>query len=306
MVNWLMGQLIAWLVVHIDEALNSFVDILRDTVFYTPNVTELPQVQAIWQQNIAIVNTAYVLGIIAAGAIAMTHETIQVRYGIKELAPRVIFGLVAANSSLIWTSMIFDAANALTVALTAQPVADSNVLEVIRDQVNAALDNPAVPVLWVLVAILVVVLVAMLLFQWIVRFGVLLVVAVSAPLALACYVVPQLEGVAALWWRTLFGALGTQVLQALTLYTGLRVFLDPASNIPARLGMGGGAALNLMVLTVLLWTTIKIPTLMRRYVLRGGGTNGIGSYILRVVLVQQIVRGILPGRAGRLLSRGAR
>jgi len=135
----------------------------------------------------------------------------------------VIFGLVAANSSLTWTSMIFDTANTLTVALTAQPVADSSVLGLIRDQVNAALGNPAVSVLWVFVAILIVVLVAMLLFQWIVRFGVLLIVAVSAPLALACYVVPHLEGVAALWWRTLWGALGTQVLQALTLYTGLRV-----------------------------------------------------------------------------------
>ena len=306
MVDWLMGQLIAWLVTHIDETLNAFVDILRDTAFYTPNVTELPQIQAIWQQNIAIVNTAYVLGIVAAGAIAMTHESIQVRYGVKELAPRVIFGAVAANSSLAWTSMIFDAANALTVGLTAQPVADPGVLGLVRDQVHAALSNPAVPVLSVLVAILVVVLVGTLLFQWIVRFGVLLIVAVSAPLALACHVVPHLEGVAALWWRTLFGSLGTQVLQALTLYTGLRVFLDPDSNLPARLGMGGGAVLNLMVLAVLLWTTIKIPAMMRRHVLRGGGTGGVGSYILRVVVVQNVLRGIVPGRGGRRLARGAR
>ncbi len=98
-------------------------------------------------------------------------------------------------------------------------------------------------------------------------------------------------------------------LQALTLHTGVRVFLDPGANIPARLGMGAGAVVNLGVLVALLWTCVKIPSLMRRYVLRGGSPSGIGAYLIRVVLVQQIARGVLPhggGRAARLVARGAR
>jgi hypothetical protein len=153
--------------------------------------------------------------------------------------------------------------------------------------------------------VIVVVLVWMLMFTWIVRMGVVLVLTVAAPGALACHCLPQLDGVARLWWRTLFGTLGTQVLQALTLHTGVRVFLDPDANFPASLGMGAGGLLNLAVLVALLWTCVRIPGLMRRYVLRGGNPAGIGAYLVRVVLVQQLARGVLP-RGARLAGRSAR
>jgi hypothetical protein len=124
--------------------------------------------------------------------------------------------------------------------------------------------------------------------------GVLVVLTAAAPGALACHCLPQLDGVARLWWRTLFGTLGVQVLQALTLRTGVRVFLDPDASIPAMLGMGAGGVVNLAVLVAMLWTCVRIPALMRRHVLRGGNPAGIGTYLIRVVLVQQLARGVLP------------
>jgi hypothetical protein len=304
-VDWMMNQLIAWLAGFVLDALTALVDVLRHTAFFTPNVTDLPQVRAIWSQNMAVVNACYILAVLAAGVVAMTHETVQVRYAVKDLAPRLVFAAVAANFSLDWCSRIYEAANALTSALTAQPVAGPSALDQVRGQVAAALANPAVGALSAIVAVLVVVLVWMLMFTWIVRTGVLLVLTAAAPGALACHCLPQLDGVARLWWRTLFGTLGVQVLQALTLHTGVRVFLDPDANIPALLGMGGGGALNLAVLVALLWTCIRIPGLMRRHVLRGGNPAGIGAYLIRVVLVQQLARGALP-RGARLAARGGR
>jgi flagellar biosynthesis protein FliQ len=291
-VDWMMEQLITWIAGFILDALNTVVDILRNTAFVTPNVTALPQVTHIWALNLAITNALYVLAIVAGGVMAMTYETVQIRYAVKELAPRLVFGLVAGNFSLQWMSMILDFTNSLTQALTAQPIAGAGALDSIRAQVKAGLQNSTADVLAVIVGVFILILVIMLMFTWIVRFTVLLILAVSAPLALACHCLPQLDGVARLWWRTLFGTLGTQVLQALTLYTGLRIVLDPAANVPAMLGMGGGEVFNLFVLAILLWTTVKIPGLMRRLVLSGGGggrNNVVGS-VVRLVLVRRLFK----------------
>jgi hypothetical protein len=60
--------------------------------------------------------------------------------------------------------------------------------------------------------------------------------------------------------------------------------------------------LNLLVLLAVLWAAVKVPSLMRRYVLQGGGNN-IGAYLVRVLLVQQVAGRVLPGRAGRIGTR---
>jgi hypothetical protein len=290
-VDWMMNQLITWIARFLLDALDTVVDILGSTAFVTPNVTALPQVAHMWALNITIVNALYVLAIVAGGALAMTYETVQVRYSIKELAPRLVFGLIAANFSLSATSTILEFTNSLTQALTAQPIAGTGAMDSIRTQVRAGLQNTTAGMLGVILGVFIVVLVVMLVFTWIARFAVLLVLSVSSPFALACHCLPQLDGVARLWWRSLFGTLGTQVLQALTLYTGLRIFLDPSANLPALLGMGGGEVFNLLVLAVLLWTTVKIPGLMRRLVLSGGGSrsNPVAS-VVRLVLVRRLFR----------------
>lgn len=62
--------------------------------------------------------------------------------------------------------------------------------------------------------------------------------------------------------------------------------------------------MNLFVVVVLLWTTVKIPGLVRRHISTGGRPTNMLGMIVRVVLVQQISR-TLPG-AGRLTGRGVR
>jgi hypothetical protein len=40
---------------------------------------------------------SFVIAVVAAGIIAMTHDQVQVRYSVKELALRLVFAFVAAN-----------------------------------------------------------------------------------------------------------------------------------------------------------------------------------------------------------------
>ncbi|MBM0224530.1 MULTISPECIES: hypothetical protein [Micromonospora] len=49
---------------------------------------------------------------------------------------------------------------------------------------------------------------------------------------------------------------------------------------------------------MLLWVTIKIPSMMSRFVTRKGGAN-LGGILLRAVLIQTVTRQIPFGRAVR-------
>jgi hypothetical protein len=302
-----MGELTDWIAKALSGALDLLLSVMGNTVLLVPNVTTVAAAQQVWAQVLGIVNICYVIAIVAGAAIAMSYETLQVRYAVKDLAPRLVFGLIAANFSFDWCNRIFILAQQLLDALAAGPLGGANTNAAVHDQVNAALhDQPAAAVLLMLVlAAVIIFLLAALTFGWIVRVGVLLVLLVSAPLALACHGLPQIDPVAKLWWRTLLGTLGIQMLQALTLLTGIAVFVTPSSPVAQQMHVGGGAILNMFVLLALLWSAVKIPSLMRRYVLRSGG-NSVGSYLVRVVLVQQLARSILPGGARRFVRVATR
>ena len=69
--------------------------------------------------------TAVVLAVLAAGIVVMTRETVQVRYGIADLAPRLVLGLVAANLSTPVCQGMINGANAVTQALTGDSISSS-------------------------------------------------------------------------------------------------------------------------------------------------------------------------------------
>src|SRR6266536_3547561 len=133
--------------------------------------------------------------------------------------------------------------------------------------VNGQTGVSAASFLLLLIALLIAVLVAVLVVQWIIRLGVLVVAVGVAPIALALHGTPQTEPAAKLWWRTVLGALGTVVIQAVALHTTLKAFLSPQSNLPA-LGLPGnaGVLMNVLIVLCLLWAILKVPAMMRRYV----------------------------------------
>jgi hypothetical protein len=134
---------------------------------------------------------------------------------------------------------------------------------------------------------------------------VLVVLCGIAPVALACHGLPFAEPVARLWWRSMLAVLGIVMVQAFGLHATLAVFLSPQSDL-AALGIPGDSSgtINLFIVVALLWATVRVPSMARRYV-GGGGSSRLGT-IVRVVVVQAITRGLLPPGVGRAVGRVAR
>jgi hypothetical protein len=163
----------------------------------------------------------------------MTYETVQVRYGIGDLVPRMVVGFIAANFATPICSNLIQTANALTAALTGDAITAAGSFEQMRQVVTGALTNASDSFLLVVVGMIIAVLTGILLVYWLVRTGVLIILVGIAPVALACHATPFTDGAARLWWRSLLGVLATVTLQAFAMHTALSIFLDPGANLPA-------------------------------------------------------------------------
>jgi hypothetical protein len=124
-------------------ALNWVLTLLTDTVFTSPDVTTLPQVAYLSGRALIIANACLVLIVTVAGALAMTHGTLQDRHALKELLPRMLVGFLAANLAVPIVSWTVTAANALTEALSAGDVTSQDSFAQIRRAILGATTDPA-------------------------------------------------------------------------------------------------------------------------------------------------------------------
>ncbi|MEU8007483.1 conjugal transfer protein TrbL family protein [Catellatospora sp. NPDC049111] len=285
------------------DVLGSLLDLLGGTVFTSPDVTLLPQVQQVTTTSAGVVNTCYVLAVITAGAMTMAGGVVAVRHNISELGSRLVVAFIGANFAAPLCSALIDLANALTAALTRDGIWAPQSLNTVRDLITASQADLSgtTAFLFTAVLVLIAVLAGLLTCQWIVRFGILIVLCAVAPVALACHGLPATDGAARAWWRSLLAALGTQVLQAVCLHLCVQVLLGPGAQLLAPAGSGRQrSVMHLLVVLVLLWGTAKIPALMRQYVTRGGGGGGprLGSFLLRTVVLHRVTGLLRPGRGG--------
>ena len=304
--SWFFDNALSWLTARILDCLNLLWNLLAATAFTTPDITTLPQVTKVSGTSLTVVNTCFVLAILTAGVLVMTRETLQIRYGIGELGPRLVVAFIAANFSPLICSTLIETSNALTRALTGDNIASPGAFGQLIKTVTQAMSDPSAALLATILGLLIAGLTVALFITWIVRLGVLVVLAGIAPIALACHALPQTDPAARLWWRALLGTLATVLLQALALHTALSVFLDPSANYPA-LGIPhdpNGTA-NLFIVVCLLWAVGKIPALMRRYVTKGGSNQNFLGSLLRVLVVQQLTRGLTKALRGSARVAGA-
>jgi hypothetical protein len=299
MTDFLLNGFMKWFLEAILAATDAVFGVLAHGLLVTPDVTELPQVRALSGRSIWVVDTVFVLFFVAAGVLVTVNGGDErSRFTVKDLGPRLVVGFIAAHFSQLFCSRAIELVNGLVTSLTRDEVDDVGAVAAIKHHTHAAAANPQMaPLLVAVIIAIIAVLLAATTFSLVVRFSVLLVLAAAAPLALACHALPQTDPVARLWWRSFLGCLLVPVVQAFTLQAGQWMLLDPRHMLPSLPVTGDpGSVMNLFIVIVLLWTTVKVPGLVSRYVAQGRGGNNVAMQVVRVVVVQQGLRRI--GLAG--------
>jgi hypothetical protein len=291
----LLDIIMGWMATAILDSFDALFAAIVHGLLVSPDVTVLPQVQALTGRSVWVVDTVFVLAFTAAGVLTVAAGGDErSRYTVKDLMPRLVVGFIAAHFSPMVCARAIGVANALTAGLAPGDTNRPGALDAIKTHVHAAHDHTVV-ILFAIIVALITVLLAATLMGMLVRIAVLLVLTAAAPLALALHALPQTDGVARLWWRAFTGCLAVPILQAFCLQAGQWMLEDPTHLLPdLGLPIEPGAIINLFIVVVLLWTTVKTPSLVSRYITQGSrGPNVLGA-VVRVVVVQQLGRAV-PG-----------
>jgi hypothetical protein len=304
----LIDLFFTWLATALLNSFDTIFTAIGTGLLVSPDVTVLPQVQALTGRSVWTVDTVFVLAFLAAGVLTIVAGGEErARYTAKDLLPRLVVGFITAHFSPLFVGQAIGLANGLTAGLAPGDTDRRGALAAIQTHVHNVNSTTAIVLFCVLVALICVLLAATTI-GMLARFAVLLVLTCAAPLALACHALPQTDPVARLWWRSFGGVLAVPVLQAFTLQAGQWMLEDP-THVLAGLGLPNdpNTVINLFVVVVLLWVTVKIPGLVRRYASQGGRSPNILGTVIRVVVIQQLSRAApglrTAGRAGRAVAR---
>jgi hypothetical protein len=297
MTDWLLDGVFSWLAQRLQGALGWLLTFLTSTVFTSPDVTVFPQVQTLADRSALVVDAVYALAVVAAGLIGMTHGGFQIRYAVKDLIPRLVVGFIASAFATQVCAGVIQFANTVTTAMVGPASSGPRVIRFVADRLAHATWDPTVRPLMVVIALLIVVLVFQLLFSWFARIATLLVLAGTAPVALACYGLPHTQPVADLWWRVLLAVLATPLLQGVAFSVGVDLILDPSGNFATGAGLPVGSdTFNLFLIACLLMVTVRIPRLVARYVAQGGRGMTTAGVLARAVVIQTVTRRLpVPG-----------
>jgi len=291
----LMDAIAAWWINALLICLTAMLNLITHILLITPDVTSLPQVQALTGRSIWVVDTCFVLVFTAAAALSMIAGSSEnTRYSVKDLLPRCVVAFVAAHFSQLFAGKMIEVVNAVVLAITHDDLGGARAFAGLRSQILAGRDA-AGDVLFAVVLALLVWLLAASLFGVIVRFAVALLLTSIAPIALACHALPLTDGVARLWWRSYLAMLAVPLGQAFVLFSGRELLLDPGAMLPT-IGLPNNGILNLFCVVAMLWATVRVPGLIRSLV-SGGGSNGSrAGNVVRVLVIQQLTRGLrVPG-----------
>ena len=279
----------SWFRDLVTAALNPILDLLGHSLLATPDVTSIDRVGQLWRMTAGMADAFLVLFVLVGAAIVMGHETLQTRTALKDVAPRLVVAVVAANASLGLAGLAIFGADSVSSALLGGGVGPAQASVALRQLVLGALAGGGI--FTVLVGGAVAVLGVMLVCTWIARVALAVVLVVAAPVLLVCHALPQTEGLARLWWRAFAGILGVQVAQSLVLVVALKVFLGAGGA--ANLGLAStGGLVDLLVSACLCWVLVKIPFWASRLVFSGGRHHGGVGRMVRDVVIYKGVKAL--------------
>ncbi|MGW4526898.1 hypothetical protein [Amycolatopsis sp. NPDC004378] len=275
--------------------LNPLLELLGKTLLTTPEPDQLPGLGAVWTGSWHILLTAYVILVLLAGLIIMSYQTLQARYTVKELAPRLVTGFLAGTLSLFLVTKGIQVANALSAAVVGEGTDPAAMTRSLITMMQSSLHGGGI--FFGILGLGLVAMLLVLLVVFVVRVMVTILLIAAAPIALMFHALPHTEGIAFLWWKGCGGVLAIQVGQSLTLVVTVKVFFAPGGF--TLFGPTISALVNLLLCIALMYVLIKIPFWFLAP-LRSGRPSMLGR-IARGVIAYKTM-GLLAGASA---SRGA-
>jgi hypothetical protein len=267
------------------DALTPMLDLVGKTVLSTPQLAANPQIAGLWQISLIAADGLLVLFVIVAAGLAMSHETMQTRYALKDLIRRLAFAGILINASLSLCGQLIDVSNALAAAFLGDGATAAASTASLQTFVVGAISGGGI--FLILLGLACAVAAVALVILYLLRAAIAVILVCAAPLLLLCHLFPQTEGLAHLWWRALAAAFGIQIAQALVLAAAVRVFFAPSSG-----GLGltvSGSVINLLLCLCLLLVLVKIPFWAKQLAFGGRGSTTVR--LAKIYATSRILRG---------------
>ncbi|WP_035851180.1 hypothetical protein [Kitasatospora azatica] len=301
-----------WLADLIRPLVNPLINSVVRALLTTPDPASSPRIRELWEAMRVIAVAGYGLFVLAAGITTMTHGSIQQRWGVQDLLPRLVLGIAASNLSLTICTTLLELTNAIAAAIFGDGVSADDVAGTLIGLLLAQLTGDA-PLYILVIQLVALTLGAVLLITVLVRTAAIILLTVASPLMLACHAHPLSDGVARLWWRAYLGCLGTEIAQAIAFLVCVKALLDPNNYGLVTLG-ATTQLINLMLLCCTLYLLIKIPSWIRRIVTApartitgsAAGPKIPGLRILRKVALGALGMPLGPYAFGAKLATGLR
>jgi hypothetical protein len=286
-----------WFKDLVKGAINPVFGVLGKSLLATPHLDESGRVRGLWTGSLVVANASYVLLVVIGGLLLMGRQTLQTSYAIKDIAPRLVVGMVASNVSLLLIGKAITFANALSAGLLGQGVSPDAAAGQLQKIILHAINPVDVGTFLVIVVLGAVLLGTILLVIYIVRIMLTIVLIAAAPLALACHALPPTEYLAKLWWRAIGGVLAIQVAQSLVFIAAMRVFFT-TDNVTFFGVHTPRDQFDIWITVCLLYVLVRIPSWISRMIWQGGLSRSPIVRITRTIAAIAIFRRLGLGRRG--------
>jgi hypothetical protein len=254
----------------VEAALSPILELLAATALSTPTLDQIPGIGELWNHSFELVVAVYGLLVLIGGIVVMSHESVQTRYSIKEIGPRIPVAFLASTLSLFFVDKLIRLANALSTAVLGDGVAPPSLGETLNEAVAGALTGG---LFLILTALVLVVIGIALLVVYVVRVVITLILIIAGPLLLMFHALPHTDGMARWWWRAIAAVLAIQVAQSLVLIVAVRTLLSGSVYLFVSFGAFG----TLIGAIGLFFVVFKIPFWFLSAVRVGSGGSMIGG-----------------------------
>lgn len=287
----LIGQAInEWFASLVKDALDPAMVLVGRTLLSTPQIAGEASVRSYWQASLGVADALLVLVVIAGGVLVMSHGTLQSRYALKDVLPQLLVAAIAANLSLVICEQMVSVANALASGLLGSGVSPEQAGHTLQTLVLNAIESGGI--FMVLVGLVCSLLAVALIVVYLVRAAGIIFLVGAAPVCLLAHGLPQTEGLARLWWRLMFAALGVQVAQALVLAGAVHVFFSQGGK--GALGVAAnGNFVDLLLALCLLFVLFRIPFWAKELALSGHRSSA--ARMVKSYVTFRVIRGALGG-----------